>query len=103
MVKIVSKNLSDNYNQKVLGHAKNSVTDAYKTDSKWAIQKPAAAEVTGDLIAYKIADRITKTSKILQKNIQKHLHFYIYISIYFCIYIYIYIYIHTYIHMQYNI
>ena len=98
MIKIVSKNLSDNYNQEVLDHAKNSATDAYKTDSKWAIQKPAAAEVTGDLIAYKIADRITKTSKILQKNIQKHLHFYIYIYIYLYIHTYIYIYIYIYIY-----
>ena len=35
--------------------------DAFKTASKWALQK--AAEATGDLIGNKIADKTTKVSK----------------------------------------
>ena len=46
-----------------LDHAKQSATDAFKTGSKSAIQKTAAA--TGDLIHNKISDRITKVSKKL--------------------------------------
>ena len=46
--------------QEVLGHAKQSVTDAFKTASKRAIQK---IEVTGDLTGNKIANKITKLSK----------------------------------------
>ena len=40
--------------QKLLNHAKQSVTDALKTASKRAIQK--TTEATGDLIGNKIAD-----------------------------------------------
>ena len=71
--KNISKNLSGKYSpgmlamrQKFLYHAKQSVTDAFKTGSKRAIQK--TAEATGDLIANKIANRITKVSKNSQQN-----------------------------------
>ena len=37
--KNVSKNLSGKYSQKLLGHAKQSAVDAFKTASKRAIQK----------------------------------------------------------------
>ena len=37
--KIISKNLSGKYSQKLLGHAKKSETDAFKTVSKGAIEK----------------------------------------------------------------
>ena len=61
--KNMTKSLSDKYSQKLLDHAKQSATDAFKTASKRAIQK--TAEATGDLIGCKIADRITKISKNL--------------------------------------
>ena len=54
--------MSGKYSQK-LEDAKQSATDAFKTASKRAIQKTAAA--TGDLIDNKISDRITKVSKKL--------------------------------------
>ena len=41
-----SRNLSGNYSQKLLDHAKQSVTDALKTTSDNIIQK--AAEATGE-------------------------------------------------------
>ena len=61
-----SKNLSSQYNQKLFDHAKQSATDAIKTASKSAIEKTAGA--TGDLIENKIADKITRVSKISTKN-----------------------------------
>ena len=42
----ISKNLSGKYSQKLLDHAKQSVTDALKTTSANIIQK--AAEATGE-------------------------------------------------------
>ena len=39
--KNISKNLSGKYSQKLLDHAKQSTTDAFKTASKKAIQKTA--------------------------------------------------------------
>ena len=54
--------MSDKHSQKLLDHAKQSVTDALRTNSKRVIQK--AAEATGDLIGNNIANRITKVSKI---------------------------------------
>ena len=39
IVKDISKNLSGKYSQKLLDHAKQSATDAFKTASKRAIQK----------------------------------------------------------------
>ena len=59
--KNISKNVSAQYNQKLLDHANQSVTDALKTTSKRIIKK--AAEVTGDLIGYKISNRIIKFLK----------------------------------------
>ena len=56
--KNISKSLSGKHSQKLLDHAKQSETDAFKTDSKRAIQK--TAEATSDLVGNKIADRITK-------------------------------------------
>ena len=61
-----SKTLSGKYNQKLLDHAKQSTTDALKTTSKRAIQK--TAEVTGDLIGNKIAEKITKVSRTSPQN-----------------------------------
>ena len=58
--KNISKDLSSNYSQKLLGHGKQSAADALKTVSKRAIQK--TAEATGDLIGNKIADKITRVS-----------------------------------------
>ena len=56
--KNISKNVSGKYSQKLLDHAKQSATDAFKTTSKIAIQK--TAEPNGDLIGNKIAKKITK-------------------------------------------
>ena len=55
--KNISKSLSGKYSQKVLGHAKQSATDALKTSSKKVIDKTAKA--TGDLICKNIASKIT--------------------------------------------
>ena len=53
----ISKHLSSKYSQKLLDHAKQYATDAFKTASKRVIQK--TAETTGDLIGKKVADKIT--------------------------------------------
>ena len=66
MVRHISKNLSSKYSQKLLDHAKKSLTDAIKTASKKAIQK--TAEATGDLIGNEIADRIIRISRTSPKN-----------------------------------
>ena len=58
--------LSNKYSQKPFDTAKKSTTNAIKTPSKRAIQK--IAEATGDLIGYKIADKITSVSKKTQKK-----------------------------------
>ena len=63
--------------QKLLDNAKKSTTNAIKTASKTAIQKPA--EVTGgDLTGNKTADKITSISKSPKKlhsqNAPKELH-----------------------------
>ena len=52
--------------QKLLVHAKKSVTDAFKNSSKRVIQK--TAEEIGDLIGNKIAYRITIVTRNLQEN-----------------------------------
>ena len=57
----VVKTMSNTYSQKLFDNAKKSATDAIKTASKRVIQK--TPEATGDLIANKIADEITKASK----------------------------------------
>ena len=59
--KNMGKSLSNKYGQKPLDNAKNFTTDAIKTAFKRAIQK--TAEVTGDLIGNKNADKITSVSK----------------------------------------
>ena len=71
--KNVSEILRSKYNpcmsatrQELLDHAKQSATDAIKTTSKRAIQKPA--ESTGVLIGSEIANRITKVSRYLPQN-----------------------------------
>ena len=64
--KDISKNLSSKYCQKRLDHAKQYATGALKTASKREFQK--RVEATGDLIVNKIADKITRVSKILLKN-----------------------------------
>ena len=64
--KYLSKNWSGKYSQKRLDHAKQSVTDAFKTASKGEIQK--TAEITDDLIGNKIASKITKVSKNSQQS-----------------------------------
>ena len=58
--KNMGKSLSNKYGQKLLDSAKKSTTDAIKTASKRAIQK--TAEATGDLIANKIAHKMTSIS-----------------------------------------
>ena len=55
----VAKNLSNKYSQRLIDRAKKSTTDAIKTSSKSAIQKPAQA--TGDLIGNEIADKMTSS------------------------------------------
>ena len=59
----MSKILKGKCRQERLDHAKQSAIDALKSISNRAIQK--IAEATGDLIDNKVADRITKVSKIL--------------------------------------
>ena len=61
----VAKNISSKYGRKLLDSAKKSIVDAIKTTSKRLIQK--AAQVTGDLIGNKIADKITSVSKKSKK------------------------------------
>ena len=64
--KNISNTLSGKYSQTLLDYAKQSATNAFKTASKKAIQKPR--EATGDLIINKTADKITKVSKNSQQN-----------------------------------
>ena len=64
--KYISKNPSSKYNQNILHHARQSATDALKTDSKRAIQK--TAEATGDLVGNKIVDKITKVLRFSSQN-----------------------------------
>ena len=80
--KIMSKNLSNKYGQKLLDSTKKFTSDAIKTASKRAIQK--ASEATGDLIGSKIADKITSVSKKsnFKSEIEAPKYIYIYIYIY---------------------
>ena len=64
--KNIGKNLSNKYSPKIIDTAKKSATNAIKTASQWAIQK--TAEAAGDLVGYKIVDKITSMSK---KSIKK--------------------------------
>ena len=61
--KIIIKNLSSKYSQKILDHAKQSAIYSLKTSSKRVISK--TVEASGNLIGNKIADNITKISKSL--------------------------------------
>ena len=64
--KNISNGLNSKYRQKLLDHAQQSVTDTLKTELRKAIQK--AERTTGDLIDYKVAEKITKVSKTLPQN-----------------------------------
>ena len=64
MSKYIDKNLSGEYSQKLLDHAKKSATDALKLLQKGQF------EATGDLISNKIAD-VTKTLRTSPKNISE--------------------------------
>ena len=77
MVKNIGKNISKDLNgkyspgmlatrEKLLHHAKQSATDAFKTDSKKSVQEKA--EATGGLTGNTIASKITKVSKNSQQN-----------------------------------
>ena len=61
-----SKILNSKYSQKLLDHAKQAVTDGFKTSSKRVIRK--TAEATGDLTGNKTSDKVTRASKTSQKN-----------------------------------
>ena len=72
--KNISKNLSGKCSpgmlamrQKLLDHAKQSATDAFK------IQIQITAEATGDLIGNKVANKSQKPQKIHKKRIQLQL------------------------------
>ena len=62
----ISKKLSNKCSQKLLGHAKQSATDALKTSSKRVIQK--TAEATVYLTGNKFADRIARVSNNSPQN-----------------------------------
>ena len=63
--------MSNKYSQKILDSTDKSTTDAIKTASKKAIQKPV--KTAGDLIGNIIADEITSISKSPQ-NASNELH-----------------------------
>ena len=64
--------MSNTYDQKHLDIAKKSTTETIKAASKRRIQ--ATAEVTGDLIGGRIADRITNILKYLNELHSVELH-----------------------------
>ena len=55
------RKLVDKYGKKLMDTATKTGTDAAKTASKWVVQK--TSEASGDLIRYKIADKITSVGK----------------------------------------
>ena len=67
IIKNISKYLSRKYGQKLLEHAKQSATDAIKTNSKTAIQNTAIA--TSNLISDKSFENIHH--RIIQKQMKK--------------------------------
>ena len=67
LTKIMGKNSSSKYGQKLLDSGKRSITDAIKTALKRAIQK--TVEAPCDLIGNKIADKITSVSKKSTKEL----------------------------------
>ena len=62
-----ARSMSNKYGKKLVDTAKKSTTDAIKTASKRAIQKTAEAKC--DLVANKIADKITSVSKKSTKKL----------------------------------
>ena len=64
--KTVTKNVNSKYSQKLLGHAKQSATDAPKTASKKANQK--TVETTGDLISNKTAYLISSLKNFITEQ-----------------------------------
>ena len=62
-----ARSMSNKYGKKLVDAIKKSTTDAIRTASKRAIQKPA--EATGDLVGNKIADKITSVSKKSTKEL----------------------------------
>ena len=69
IAKNIGKNWTNKYGQKRLDRAKKSPMDATKTDLNRAIQK--TAELTGDLIGNKVADKIISVSnnKVLNNKV----------------------------------
>ena len=61
--KNIRKNQNGKYSQKLLGYAKQSATDAFKTARKFVVEK--TSEVVGDLNCNKISNKITKNLKNL--------------------------------------
>ena len=59
------KEIKDKYAKKIMHTATKAGIDAAKTASKRVVQK--IAEVTGDLIDNKIADKITSVGKLKRK------------------------------------
>ena len=66
--KNISKNLSDQWRQKLFDHAKKPDTNALKTNSKRAIQK--TTERTRDLAKDKTGDEITQTAPSIEKDVE---------------------------------
>ena len=62
-----AKNVSNKYSQKIIDTTKKSAMNAIKTASQRAIQK--TAEAMGDLVGYKISDKITSISQISTKKL----------------------------------
>ena len=101
--KIIIKNLSGKYSQKLLDHAKLSATDTFKTSSKKSFKKQQ--KQPGILLVIRLPIELQKFqknhNKLTQRKLQMRLikkkskeYLYIYIYIYIMhIYIYIYIYI----------
>ena len=59
------------YSQKLLDHAKQSDTDAFKTATKIAVQK--TAEATGDSLVTKLLVELQMFQKINNKKIQRQI------------------------------
>ena len=103
--KIIIKNLSGKYSQKLLDHAKLSATDTFKTSSKKSFKKQQKQPVI--LLVIRLPIELQKFQKnhnkltqrklqmrLIKKKSKEYLYIYIYIYIYIlCIYIFIYIYI----------
>ena len=67
--KNTSKSLCGNYSQTLLGHSKQSQTNAPKTTSKRLIKK--TEEATGDLISNEVAHKVIKFSRGSPQNSSK--------------------------------